>query len=237
MEINFSPKRIVKILAVVVVLLTIASFAGQYSKHVLGHDHLRGFVPLFNVNTEGNVPTWFTSFEMLLCAGLLGLIAHARKLEGDRFALHWAVLALVFLYMSLDEGAGVHDVLDFSLPSVGYVNNAPRFIRMLPATIFLIVFALMYLKFLLNLPARTRLLFIVAGTIYVSGSFGMGFIMERVGLHYGWNNMTIETLAAMEEFMEMFGLLIFIYALMSYLSLHVKDIRIRFLSDSGPTRN
>jgi hypothetical protein len=227
MELNFSTKKTTRMLFVVVLLLTIASLAGQYSKHILGHDHLRGFVPLFNVNTEGNIPTWYTSFSILLCAVLLFVIARARKIEGDRYSIYWMILGLIFLYISVDEGAGVHDALDFSLPSLGYITSAPRYIRMLPVAVLLLIFGLMYLKFLFYLPARTRLLFIVAGTIYVSGAFGMGFVMERYGTRHGWDNMTLEILAALEEFLEMIGIVIFIYALMSYMETHVKDIRVR----------
>ncbi|MGB7925671.1 MAG: hypothetical protein WCF57_20700 [Pyrinomonadaceae bacterium] len=227
MELNFSTKKTTLILVVVVLFLTIASLAGQFSKHVLGHDHLRGLVPLFNVNTEGNLPTWYTSFAILLCAVLLFVIARARKSEGDRYSFHWMLLALIFLYISVDEGAGVHDALDFSLPSIGYLNSAPRYIRMLPVAILLLVFGFIYLKFLFYLPARTRLLFIVAGTLYVGGAFGMGFVMERYATRHGWDNMTLEMLAALEEFMEMIGIVIFIYALMSYMETHLKEMRVR----------
>jgi hypothetical protein len=227
MQLNFSTRKTTVTLLIVVLLLTFASLLGQFSKHVLGHDHLRGFVPLFNVNTEGNVPTWYTSFAILVCAVLLFVIARARKTEGDRYAIYWMILALIFLYISVDEGAGVHDALDFSLPSIGYVDSAPRYIRMLPVAVLLIIFGLMYLKFLLYLPARTRLLFIVAGTLFVGGAFGMGFVMERYGIRHGWNNMTLEILAAIEEFLEMIGIVIFIYALMSYMETHVKEIRVR----------
>jgi hypothetical protein len=227
MELNFSTRKTALTLLVVVLFLTFASLAGQFSKHVLGHDHLRGFVSLFNVNTEGNIPTWYTSFSILLCAVLLFMIARARKIAGDRYSIYWMILALIFLYISVDEGAGVHDALDFSLPSIGYINSAPRYIRMLPVAILLIIFGLIYLKFLFYLPARTRLLFIVAGTLFVGGAFGMGFVMERYGTRHGWNNMTLEILAAIEEFLEMIGIVVFIYALMSYMEAHVKDIRVR----------
>lgn len=227
MELNFSTKKTTLILVVIVFLLTFASLAGQYSKHVLGHDHLRGFVPLFNVNTEGNLPAWYSSFAILLCAVLLFVIARARKIEGDRYSIYWMLLALIFLYIAVDEGAGVHDSLDFSMPSIGYVDSAPRYIRMLPVAILLLVFGILYLKFLFYLPARTRLLFIIAGTLYVGGAFGMGFVIGRYGESHGWNNMTLEMLAATEEFLEMIGIVIFIYALMSYMNAHLKDIRVR----------
>ena len=240
MELNFSIKKTTRILIIIILFLTFASLAGQYSKHVLGHDYLRGFVPLFNVNTEGNIPSWYTSFAILACAVLLAVIARARKTEGDPYAIYWTILALIFLYISVDEGAGVHDTLDFSLPSIGFVNSAPRYIRMLPVAILLIIFAVVYLKFLFYLPARTRLLIIVAGTIYVSGGFGMGFVMERYGTRHGWDNMSLEMLAAIEEFLEMIGIVIFIYALMSYMSGHVRDIRVRIvngMTDASLDRN
>lgn len=45
---------------------------------------------------EGNLPAYFSTFIIFLSAILLTCIAYFKRAEGDRFAKHWTVLALLF---------------------------------------------------------------------------------------------------------------------------------------------
>ncbi len=67
----------------------------------------------------------------------------------------------------------------------------------------------------------------IAGTVYVSGCIGM----EMLGGYYtelhGEQNVIIAILTTIEEFLEMFGVAIFIYALLSYISTYMKGIAVR----------
>lgn len=58
MTVTIIPARVTRWLSLVVACLVLASLAGQFSKYVLGHDRLLGLVPLFDLDREGNVPTW-----------------------------------------------------------------------------------------------------------------------------------------------------------------------------------
>jgi len=72
---------------------------------------------------------------------------------------------------------------------------------------------------LFNLAVKTQRLFIAAGTLYVLGSLGVemseGLIAESLG---GRRNLPYITLATVEEFLEMSGAIIFLYALMEHIS-------------------
>jgi hypothetical protein len=75
--------------------------------------------------------------------------------------------------------------------------------------------------FLLHLPIKYRLLFIVSGFIYLGGALGV----ELGTISYEENDQ-LDTLAynlwnAVEEGMEMFGIILFASALTSYLSSHL----------------
>jgi hypothetical protein len=61
-------------------------------------------------------------------------------------------------------------------------------------------------------------LFILAGTIYVGGALGMEMVNARYADLYGFKNLTYQLMTAVEEFLEMSGIAIFIYALMSYVA-------------------
>src|SRR5690554_4707680 len=45
----------------------------------------------FHLDLEGNLPTFFSSSILLMASVLLALVAVAKKNEGNRFTLHWAV--------------------------------------------------------------------------------------------------------------------------------------------------
>jgi hypothetical protein len=75
-------------------------------------------------------------------------------------------------------------------------------------------------RVLLDLPPRSRLLFLAGGSIFVFGALGM----ELVANAYWMNNvrgLTIGIITTIEELFEMGGIVIFVYALLDYLEIHV----------------
>ena len=87
-----------------------------------------------------------------------------------------------------------------------------------------------YLPFLWALPARTRWLFILSGAIYIGGAVGV----EWATIWYEENDQ-LNTLAynlwnAVEESMEMTGVILFIYALLGHIAANPKTtfLKVRF---------
>lgn len=218
MEIVIPPGRISRILVAVALLLTLASIAVQFSKYVLGHDTLLGFVRLFDANAEGNVPTWYSSSTLLMCSLLLAAIAMTRKRARDRYALHWGALSVIFLFLSLDEAAKIHEEMaGRPLRSALRTSGVLYYAWVIPYGVMVLIFALAFLKFLVNLPARTRRLFLLAGSVYVGGALGIELLEGYQATHFGADNMAMALMASLEEFLEMLGVAIFIHALLSYL--------------------
>ncbi|WP_235147946.1 MULTISPECIES: hypothetical protein [Fischerella] len=87
-----------------------------------------------------------------------------------------------------------------------------------------LIFLLSYLKFLAHLPRKIRLLFFVAGTIFVSGAIGAEMFAGRYDELYSVENMNHAMITVVEEFCEMFGIVVFIYALLSYMNLNLTDV-------------
>jgi hypothetical protein len=87
---------------------------------VLG-DPVPGVAHKFDLDGEMNLPTWWASAQWLVAALLLGIVAR-RAVDPDR-TRSWvlALLPLLFLGLSIDEVATVHeslgDLLDVLLPS------------------------------------------------------------------------------------------------------------------------
>lgn len=222
-----APKRVATLLLVVVLCLALASFAGQISKYFLGHDTVLGLVWVFNMESEYNIPTWFSSSMLLVCGLLLGMVAFTKRVEGASYAAHWSGLSIIFLYMSLDEAIQLHE--EWNKPMEGLFGSGGFFSYgwTIPFGLLVFAFALTYLRFLAHLPSRTRLLFIVAGFIYVAGAIGMELVSGAYDVYHGKENMTYAMLASVEEILEMLGVVVFIYALLSYLQSELKDLPVR----------
>lgn len=105
MTIVFIPKKVVRFLGAIVVCLIIANMVGIVSKYYFGSSR----IALFELDREANIPTLYSSVTILLCAGLLAVIAVAEKRQQRRQYIYWLVLALTFLFLSIDETAGLHE--------------------------------------------------------------------------------------------------------------------------------
>ena len=232
-----SPKRVTLILALVVLCLFIA---GIVSNFVWDFQCLKGnpdaglFAELFFLNSEGNIPAFFSVFTLLLCSALLAIIAFAKKKEDAPYRLHWKALSIIFLFMSLDDVAQLHEKTIEPLRSALNAGGFLYFTWVILGIVFSIIVLLAYLRFLADLPRKSRNLFLVAGAIFVGGALGM----EMISAYYFSLYVDLPSLphlrvchvqfyyqmiSTVEELLEMLGIVVFIYALMSYISLHVKD--------------
>ena len=76
----------------------------------------------------------------------------------------------------------------------------------------------------------TRLGFIIAGVVYISGIFGMEMIGGNYASIYGEENFTYQMLNQLEECLEIIAIAIFIPTLLSYLKneMHIKSLQLLY---------
>ena len=226
MAVLLSPKKLALVLALVIFFLTLAYVATQSVKYLAGHDVQLGLLRLFNLNGENNIPAWYASSTLLLCSILLAAIGLVKKQMGLPYARHWLVLAAIFLYLSLDEAASIHEManrpLHYAFNTTGYFYYA----WVIAGGLFALVVLLAYLPFLATLPVRTRYLFLISGAFYVGGALGMEVIGNYWYLHGQGETLTYSMLGGVEEGLEMIGVASFIYSLLSYLASNLHEIRI-----------
>lgn len=168
-----------------------------------------------SVSAEGKLGTFFSGVALLACALLLGIIAYAKSRERERHRTLWALLSLIFLYIAFDEMIQVHEVFG---PPLGTALGAKGLLRgwAVPGMIATALVGLAYLRFLIDLPRRSRFLFVVAGAVYVFGALGM----ELVGNWYTTDrpqDLSYGIIATIEEIFEMGGIVVFVYALLDHL--------------------
>jgi hypothetical protein len=226
--ITIRPALIAKILVSVVPVLLIASIAGQILKYFRGNDYVFGFVPLFYLDGENNIPTYFSTMLLFFSAFLLAIIAWFKKKQHDAYALHWVILSVVFLLMSLDEGASLHDVVITPLRELFNITRGPLYFAwVIPGMALIVAFAAFYYRFLFSLPRRTGLLFAIAAIVYVTGALGMELVGGQHAALYGMENFGFTMLVSVEETLEMIGVIVFIYALLEQVKRNLGGIRIR----------
>jgi hypothetical protein len=238
MDIILTPKKVTWFFALIFILLALAHIAVKSTSFLVGERHVMGLfdlIMLFDLDRERNIPTFFSSAGLFTCSALLAVIAFARKKIRENY-LSWLGLAAIFLFLSIDEFVALHERLVIPLQSALQVSGIFYFAWVIPYGIALIIFLLVYLKFILNLPGKTQFLFILSGLIYVTGALGLELIGGRYyELHGNEAKKTITyfIMVTIEECMEMAGIVIFIYALMSHIDSHLKNLQLKITSSTS----
>jgi hypothetical protein len=157
----------------------------------------------FDLDAEESFGTWFNAGLLALAAILLWHQGQVLRVQGAIWHRWWLVLAVGFCLLSMDEIAGMHEWVNTQL------EDTPWTVIGMP--IFGLV-GLAYLPFLWHYRWRTGLLFLLAGAIYGGGAIGVEHFTDSEvnSLHYNmWT--------ALEEGMEMLGVIVVIYAMLDFL--------------------
>ena len=217
MRIKVEPKQVAIAFLWVTAVLTLINSVLLFFYFYLDDDDLFGLVDLFDLAIEGNIPTLYSAVAMLFCSALLALITHTNwhKPDGKRF--YWLGLTILFLFLALDEGAVIHeavgDYFEQYLSATGFLY----FMWVVPYGIATAVLGLVFLKFVWELPKNTRLRFIAAGVIFLTGVLGIEMLGAREAALHGTETVVYCLLYTIEEMLEMLGIVLFIYALLSHL--------------------
>lgn len=216
--IYLSPKRIIILLIFIVIGLTIASITGQFFQYY-GFSHSPQLIEKLNVDGEYTIPSLFSSFSLLFCSFLLGFISRKKWQRNDKYIWKWIGLSVIFFYLALDETISLHEQLIHPLRDLFNATGIFYYTWVIPGLILVMVVLLIYFKFIQTLPQKIKYLFIISGVFYVGGGIGMEMLGGYYAYLYDTNNFIYQILVTIEELFEMLGVVIFIYALLSYLKL------------------
>jgi hypothetical protein len=208
---------------IAIALLVAASFAGTISRLYLGHDTLLGLIPLFNVDAEANVPTWFSTAILLFAALLLAIIWRGEAARGGRFARHWGALALVFVYLSADEGGHIHEVI--STPHVlgAFMQTYEQITWLALNGVGLAIVCIAYRRFVFALPSDVLRLAVASAMVFIAGAVGVE-LATWTSRRIDPASAVIEFMPLVEESLEMLGVALFIYALLLYIARHLPPL-------------
>lgn len=168
-------------------------------------------------DAEYCLPAWYSSMLLLGSAALLALVTASSVRRGERFVLHWAALAVIFLGLSIDEATGIHEVLIKPLRNGLGLSGFFYFGWVLPGLAVVAAVGLAYVPFLFAQPRRTKYAFATAGLFYVGGALGMEMIGGKALTTYGVESLAYRAAFCLEETMEIVGATLFATALLGHL--------------------
>ncbi len=219
MQIIFKPKKVSLLFLSIVLFLTLVHSIILVSFFHFDNPDIFIFVRWFDLDIEKNIPSLYSSFAMFVCSFLFLIIAIYNRKRLDYEKLCWFGLGIIFLFLSFDEGFQIHesigDITEDYINSTGLLY----FPWVVPYSFVVIIFILVYLKFIIGLPKRIAVLFILSGTVYLTGAIAFDMLGGREAELHGFDSIIYCILYTIEEFLEMIGVVVLIYALLSYVDI------------------
>lgn len=174
------------------------------------------------MDDEASLPTWFSQVLFALIAVAAALAVMLEKLRIKRVL--WAVISFIGLFLSIDEVAGIHEqalqtihVLFFQDSGATILDNA-WFIVM---PFVLLAIFLLGKQMIKHFPLR---LITVAGaglTVFLVGAVGVDVFTQGLNI----SDLSLEFMqqglfVALEEGLELTGVIIVLYSIMEYIEQH-----------------
>jgi hypothetical protein len=228
MQIEINPKKIAQKFVYVTLMLVAAHIAAQILLLNTGDETLRKIASLFHLDEERNFPTYYSSILLFISAVLLYLISFNPG-NSSRDRSYWIGLSCVFLFISIDELIEIHERFGNTIQRALDTTGIFFFAWVIPYSLFLLLLTALYLKFLLRLPKKIFRIFLISAIVYITGAL----FLEMAGSYLYVENLETKTLtfyifSAVEEILEISGLIIFIYGLLLHLSNQSGEIKLNF---------
>lgn len=224
---HISPLKITRFFLLAIILLIIGNIVEKLILNGVNTFSTIRFAPrLFDFDTEGNIPALYSTLSLGFCSLLLATIATFKKSVNCQYTKYWRALSFIFLFLAVDETCSFHEELIPILRGTFNTKGLLFFPWVIPAVILLVVFLIAFRGFIAHLPSRIRNLLLLAGTIYVGGAIGM----ESIGGYFadvqGFNTKAYWIASTVEELLEMLGIVVFIYGLLSYIKYYLEELHL-----------
>lgn len=107
-DVTFSREKVLLVLIAAELALVLADL----TVYVFNFAIPKPFQHLFDLTLEANIPTWFSSTQLLVVGIVSFLVSRQRHALGlKRAALAWLVISAFFAYMGIDDASQIHERL------------------------------------------------------------------------------------------------------------------------------
>ncbi|EMR03865.1 hypothetical protein [Cesiribacter andamanensis] len=233
MTIRLRPNYIIYLFGSIIALLILAHIAGLVIFYYFRHTGSYYTLEYFNFASENNFPTFFSSMQLLCCSLVLALIAIIHKKRGLKWVWHWAGLSALFLFMSLDESLMIHETVSIKTRQYMNLQGENFFVWIIPYSLLVLLVGIAYLRFLFGLPLYVRQRVILAAAVFVTAAIGLEAVESYYFTITGVLDFNFAMLIALEEAMEMIGILLFLYTLFHYIAYHLKGVELHLKSEAA----
>jgi hypothetical protein len=222
LSIEINSKKIVATLFIAAGVLLLGHLTGMLAKFVFHHSNVFGLVPLFDLDKEKNIPTFFQTSVLLLNAFLLLFITVLERKNKTKPWHYFLVLTIGFFYMALDEWFQFHERLInpiyhwLGIENLGVFTFAWIFVGIL----VVILAGFYFYRFLAQMEQKNRRNFILAAVVYISGTIGVEMIGGYVYSAKLAATALYAAVIACEETLEMVGMILMLRALLKYSEAH-----------------
>jgi len=217
------------LLAVFVPAILLLDVANAIAVFLYHHRHHHGgrFFQEFSLDREANVPSWFSSALLLTAAALLAFVALDALARKAPWRRHWVGLSLVFVVLSLDETAEIHERIGSWLRAHLHLHGPLHYAGVVPALALALFVGITYVRFLRALPRATLLGVLVAAAIYITGAAGVEAASGWWAEGHGSRSTALLLVSTVEENLEMIGTLLFILVVLAYFARLGRSVTLR----------
>ncbi len=229
--VQFNPKKILIGLLVMVGVIVGLSIYGQKIRF-FGVADIRGpwhefildqLMKSFYLDAEGNIVTFINALLLFIPSLILMAISIWKTSVKDKFRFHWIGLALIFLFLSIDEAAVIHENMIKPMRAIVGAEGFFYFAWIIPGIIIVAAFGLLYFMFFLHLENKFKILFMLSLGVYISGVIGGEMISGYYAANLGLKNYTYAVVASLEESIEYIGCSLIIYSLLKYIEHYLPE--------------
>ena len=213
--VTLHPRNVASFLGAIALFLLVAHLIGLLMKHIIGHDYVYGLVPFFDLDTERNAPNFFSTCLFLINAALFLSVWKAKRVTSEPQRI-WLFLSGLFCFLAIDEFFWLHERLvqpvRFALDTSGFFY----FAWIIPYGIAVVLLSIFVIPVLWRMDRRIRFLFGLSAATYIAGAVGF----EMIGGKYfemmnGGGDIVYGLIITFEESLEMVGLIMLVYTLLS----------------------
>lgn len=181
-QILFRSHAATRILFIVLGVLVLLSLGVAFC-HLVLHWRVEALTQLADVDMESNLPTFFNVF-LFFIAGMLFFL-HGKVAEG-KHRRGWMLMALVFLFLGIDEGSQIHEKLMFITLRTLHIGKDGGdlswfyYAWVIPYGLAVIALALALSRWLFHISPALRKNLFISGAVYVFGAIFLEMAGSRL---------------------------------------------------------
>lgn len=239
---DFDSRRILWIISVSCVAIVVLLFFLDYKVNWMEGSSRKTIRKMFDTTAEHGMAGWFAAtLTFVVALAAWANVVLVRNIDASVWRrAGWLLIALLFTYLSADDGAAIHEHLGGGLkktPVIGDLIGAyPSYSWHIVILPFFVAMGLFMLIFLWKeLAHRNEKIGILAAFSCLALAVGQDFIEGTIN-EYDWFALTynlepytiLHFAKSLEESLEMLGMTIFLVVFLSHLMRNFRIITLKF---------